>query len=70
VGASVTAGAVRELFPTRRSTGMRQGHRWTAWCVGILVGLCVFGVGAESVEDEDKEPPTVFQAAGPTIEAI
>jgi hypothetical protein len=49
---------------------MRQGHRWTAWCVGILVGLCVFGVGAESAEDEDKEPLTVFQAAGPTIEAI
>ena len=47
---------------------MRQGHRWAAWCGGILVGLGVVGVGdgyaAETV------PPTVFQAAGPTVASI
>jgi hypothetical protein len=47
---------------------MRQGHRWAVWCGGILVGLGVVGVGdgyaAETV------PPTVFQAAGPTVASI
>jgi hypothetical protein len=51
---------------------MRQGHRWTVWGVGILVGLGVLGAGVGFAEDEDKEkaPPAVFQAAGPSAEAI
>jgi hypothetical protein len=49
---------------------MRQGQRWAAWSVGILVGLGVLGVGGGYAEDKDKERPAVFQAAGPTAEAI
>jgi hypothetical protein len=53
---------------------MRQGHRWAAWSVGILVGLGVLGVGGgyaeEKDEDKAKETPAVFQAAGPSAEAI
>jgi hypothetical protein len=49
---------------------MRQGQRWAAWSVGILVGLVVLGVGGGYAEDKDKKPPTVFQAAGPSVEAI
>jgi hypothetical protein len=49
---------------------MRQGQRWAAWSVGILVGLGVLGVGGGYAEDKDKELPAVFQAAGTTAEAI
>jgi hypothetical protein len=47
---------------------MRQGHRWAVGCVGILVGLGVLGVGVGSAQD--AAPPAVFQAAGPSAEAI
>jgi hypothetical protein len=59
-------------FPMERSTGMRQRQRWAAWSVGILVGLGVLGVGGgyAADKDKDKESPIVFQAAGPTVEAI
>jgi hypothetical protein len=49
---------------------MRQGHRWTVWGVGVLVGLCVLGVGGGSAEEKEKEPPIVFQAAGPSVASI
>jgi ABC-type transport system substrate-binding protein len=53
---------------------MRQGQRWVVWGVGILVGLGTFGVEGGSAGEggyaDDTVPPTVFQAAGPTIEAI
>jgi hypothetical protein len=53
---------------------MRQGHRWVVWGVGILVGLGILvvegGAAGEGGYADDTVPPTVFQAAGPTIEAI
>jgi hypothetical protein len=53
---------------------MRQGQRWVVWAVGILVGLGILGVergsAGESGYVDDTMPPTVFQPARPTIEAI
>jgi hypothetical protein len=53
---------------------MRQAQRWVVGCVGFLVGLGVLGVGGgyaeDKDEDKDKETPAVFQAAGPSAEAI
>jgi len=51
-----------------RRTGMRQGQRWAVWSVGILVVLGVLSVEVGYAEDTIQ--PTVFQAAGPTVEAI
>jgi hypothetical protein len=53
---------------------MRRGQRWVVWGVGILVGLGILGVEGGSAGEggyaDDTVPPTVFQAAGPTVEAI
>jgi len=49
---------------------MRQAQRWVVGCVGILLGLGVLGVAGGYAEDKDKKLPIVFQAAGPTAEAI
>ena len=47
---------------------MRQGQRWTVWGVGFLMGLGVLGVGVGFADDAVQ--PTIFQAAGPSVEAI
>ena len=47
---------------------MRQGQQWTVWCVGFLMGLGVLGVGVGYADDAVQ--PTIFQAAGPSVEAI
>ena len=47
---------------------MRQTQRWVVGCVGFLVGLGILGVGVGSAEDTVQ--PAVFQAAGPTADAI
>jgi hypothetical protein len=57
-------------FPRERSTDMRQAHRWAVGCVGFLVGLGILGVAGGSAEEKEKKLPIVFQAAGPTAEAI
>jgi hypothetical protein len=57
-------------FPGERGTGRRQGHRWAARSVGILVGLCALGVSGAASEEEEKQAPTVFHAAGPSVGAI
>jgi hypothetical protein len=49
---------------------MRQAHRWAVGCVGFLVGLSILGVAGGSAEEKEKKLPIVFQAAGPTVEAI
>jgi hypothetical protein len=38
--------------------------------VGFLVGLGILGVAGGSAEEKEKKLPIVFQAAGPTAEAI
>jgi len=38
--------------------------------VGFFVGLGLLGVAGGYAADKDKELPTVFQAAGPTVESI
>jgi hypothetical protein len=54
---------------------MRQGHRWTVWGVGFLVGLGVLGGGVWSAQDAvqltvDTGQLTVVVAAGPSVESL